>query len=250
MDEPIIRNSRSERLYTIVEGNVSSDKTIIFVHGFFATLHENGYFDDLVVGLSDEYRIVRFDLSGVGQSEGASESGNYKKWAGDLDAVLSYVQSVYSGSLYVFAQSMGCFVTTRLCPPGITKAIMTGIPNSNVSYVQTCMVDYFGNRPGAHIDVRGFSRIPRKSGAITQVGPSFWSELAQCEPIEMLTHFTALTPTHVMHAGNDEVLGDRYVNDYDTLPYVTAETIPGTTHSFIGTDVRKYIVRYTKQFFT
>ncbi len=250
MEEPFIRNSRGERLYTLVDGNEQADRTIVFVHGFFATLHENGYFDDLVADLSNEYRIVRFDLSGVGKSDGKPEDGNYTKWASDLDAVLSYVQSVYSGRVYLFAQSMGCFVASLLCPSGITKAIMTGTPNTSVSHIQKCMISYFGTRPGAHIDVNGFSVIPRKNGAVTRIGPSFWQVLSEFDPVPTMERFAKTTPTHIVHAGNDEVLGDQYIHEYDTLPGVTSETIAGDTHNFVGTDRRHYISACARKIFS
>lgn len=83
-----VRNKHGERLDVVVEG--SGDTTIVFVHGMGTDKNEGStrLLADVSAVLQKDYRIVRFDLSGYGNSEGTSEEGNLYKWADDLQAVL------------------------------------------------------------------------------------------------------------------------------------------------------------------
>lgn len=117
-----INNLTGEKLDVLIEGNLQAKTTVIFVHGFAVDKHETAvYFDDLVIVFGNNYRIIRFDFSGCGESEGNLEEKDYEKWADDLKIVVDYVKKTYKGSLYIFAQSMGCFVIA-LANPKIGRA--------------------------------------------------------------------------------------------------------------------------------
>src|SRR3990167_11225559 len=71
---PQIINPYGERLDALVEERDRASATVIFVHGFGTDKHESDrYFDDLSFGLQKNFRIVRFDLSACGKSDGRLE---------------------------------------------------------------------------------------------------------------------------------------------------------------------------------
>ena len=96
---PSIYNSHHEKLDSLVEGDEKSSVTIVMVHGLGTDKHETaGLFDDIATALIDKYRVLRFDFSGFGKSEGKTEEFDYHKHADDLKAVLEYVKQTYKRS--------------------------------------------------------------------------------------------------------------------------------------------------------
>ena len=84
-----IKNNYGENLDTLVEGREVSDTTVIFVHGFGVDKDESfNYFTDTAAVLRDIFRVVRFDFSGYGKSEGKQEDVNYQKQSEDLNSVI------------------------------------------------------------------------------------------------------------------------------------------------------------------
>ena len=173
-----IKNALGEDLDCLVEGNPTAVKTLVFVHGLGTNKDESfNYFCDLAKSLSEDFRIVRFDLSGCGQSNGRFEDGDYSKWAEDLRAVLAYVRSNFFGEVFILSHSMGCFVTLRLQPEGIKKTVFTGMPNHNVKYIAKRLRALLKSRLGGVFDPKGTSVYPRSTGEVQKIGPSFWKVL-------------------------------------------------------------------------
>lgn len=244
-----IKNASGEKLDTLVEGNDHSRVTIVFVHGFATDKHETAhYFDDLSGALQKDFRIVRFDFSGCGKSEGRSEDINYEKHADDLRAVLAFVKNEFGGTTYIFAHSMGCFVTALLNPEGIAKTIFTSIPNNNPQYITDRLVQYFGSRAGSRIDFKGISVFPRSSGALQKIGPSFWHGLSPLKPAELVAEFAQHTQLLIIHPSQDEIVGKEYLEEYRAIPGVTVEWIEGS-HSFENLEERKKLIERIQGFF-
>lgn len=246
----VIFNSHHEKLDTLVEGNTLSPITVVMVHGLGVDKHETaGMFDDIAMALADTYRIVRFDFSGFGKSEGQTEDFNYHKHAEDLKAVLEFVTKTYGGMIYIIAQSMGTFITSLLCPLGIAKTIFTGIPNSNTEYIIERLVKRFGSKPGAVIDQNGISIIPRSTGAVQKWGSQFWKVLREFKPVESVVTFSKNTDLLIIHPLQDEVVGAEYQEEYDAIPNIKIEWINGD-HSFKKPEDRHALIVRIKQFFT
>ena len=250
MTRPQILNSMGERLDTLVEGKLDSDTTVIFVHGFATSKHEtNRYFDDIAFGLKDNFRIVRFDFSGCGESEGNLTEMDYDKQAKDLGKIISYVKEKWPGRIYLIAQSMGTFVTAHLNPQGIEKAVFTGIPNSNVEYIIERLIERFGSRPGASIDFEGISILPRSSGMLQKIGPSFWRVLRLFQPAASVTKFSQNTKLLIIHPKQDDIVGAEYLSQYAKIPNVTVKWLNGD-HNFKNIEDRKKLIEEIKSFFT
>ncbi len=244
-----IQNSSKENLDTLIEGNESSNITVVMVHGLGTDKHETaGQFDDIAMALRDTYRVVRFDFSGFGKSEGKTEEFDYKKSAQDLHSVLNYVTKTYGGETYIIAQSMGCFITALLNPKEVKKTILMGIPNSNTKFITDRLIKRISSRPGGIINLNGISFVPRTSGAIQKFGPSFWTELKSFKPIQEIVSFSKNTKLLIIHPLQDDVVGPEFQKEYDAIPNITVEWIDGD-HSFKKPEDRKNLIQKIKGFF-
>lgn len=245
-----ILNPSNEKLDVLVEGNEKSDITVVMVHGLGTDKHETaGMFDDIAQVLTSTYKVVRFDFSGFGKSEGKTEEFDYHKHAGDLKTILEYVKQTYKGATYIIAQSMGTFVTALLNPREIKKTIFTGIPNSNTEYIIDRLKKRIMSRPGGRVDLQGISLIPRSSGAIQKFGPQFWKKLQEFNPVASVSEFAKNTNLLVVHPKQDDVVGPEFQEEYDTIPNIKIEWINGD-HSFKKPEDRVVLIERIKTFFT
>jgi len=247
---PLISNPQNEKLDVLVEGNEKSTTTIIMVHGLGTDKHETaGQFDYVTQELSDHYRIVRFDFSGFGKSEGRTEDFDYFKHAEDLKAVLSYTKQTFGGAIYIIAQSMGTFVTALLNPKDVVKTVFMGIPNSNTEYIIDRLQKRIASRPGAHIDLQGISLIPRSSGEVQKWGSQFWKTLKEFKPVTTVSKFAKNTSLLIIHPKQDEVVGPDFQKEYDTIQNIKVEWINGD-HSFKKWEDRLVLIERIKTFFS
>jgi pimeloyl-ACP methyl ester carboxylesterase len=247
---PDLTNIYGERLDTIVEGKEDAKATIILVHGFGTDKHETArYFDDIAFFFGMDYRIVRFDFSGCGKSGGKFQDKDYEKWVQDLKTIISFTKEKYPGEIYIFAQSMGCFVTAMCAPEGIAKTVFTGIPNNNVNYLIDRLVERFGSKEGAKIDFENISIFPRSNGSNTFVGPTFWMVLRLLKPVKKVAELAAKTKLLIIHPDKDEIVGQVFLAQYADIPGVTIKKLHGD-HSFKNQEDRKAMMEEVKNFFT
>lgn len=88
-----VKNNRGEALSCILDAGLESKPVAVFVHGFRDS--KNG---SCVRGVSSElaargtWRILRFDCSGNGQSEGQFQYANYEEEMEDLRAVVLHAR--------------------------------------------------------------------------------------------------------------------------------------------------------------
>jgi putative redox protein len=244
-----INNLTGEKLDVLIEGNLQAKTTVIFVHGFAVDKHETaGYFDDLVIVFGNNYRIIRFDFSGCGESEGNLEEKDYEKWADDLKIVVDYVKKTYKGSLYIFAQSMGCFVIALANPTGIKKTIFTGIPNNNTQLIIDRISKRFLSRPGGSINYEGISYFPRSTGKVQEIGPTFWKVLKDFNPYKTVEKYSKKTNLFIIHPKQDEIVGSEFLEEYSMIPKIRIEWIDGD-HSFTKKEDRENLIVKIKDFF-
>ncbi len=242
--KPNIKNNNEEKLDTWVEFSEETIKaTVVMVHGFGTNKHETaGYFDDVSVALvNNGYRVVRFDFSGYGSSEGRQEDACYSKHRTDLACIINYVRANYPEPVHVFAQSMGCFVTALASPDNIEKTIMTGLPNADTNIIVERVVSRFGSRPGSKLDFDGISLLPRSTGEVQKIGPRFWRDLKSFDPLNEVANFAKKTRLLVVSWNSDEILGKETIDSYDTIKELNHIWLDGN-HSVTDTiDREKFI---------
>ncbi|MBW7960488.1 alpha/beta fold hydrolase [Patescibacteria group bacterium] len=241
-------NKLNEKLDIWVEGKQDAEITVVFVHGFAVDKHETArYFDDLSSSLNNNYRTVRFDFSGCGNSQGKLEEKDCLQWSKDLSVVIDFVKNKYKGEIYIFAQSMGCFVTALLSPDNIKKTVFTGIPNSNIKYIIDRLFSRFIKRPGGKLDLNGISIFPRSSGEIQKIGPSFWKVLKDFQPKEKVETYSKKTSLMIVHPLQDEVVGNEFLEVYSKIPNVIIKHLNGN-HAFTKKEDRDILIKEIENF--
>lgn len=245
-----IKNNYRESLDTLVEGREGSDTTVIFVHGFGVDKNESfGYFTDTAAALRDIFRIVRFDFSGYGKSEGKQGDVNYQKQSEDLNSVIEYVKTNFPGKIFLVAHSMGSFVTSLLSPNGIERSVLSGVPNSNTSYVIGRLKRRIGSRAGAVVNIDGLTIYPRTSGEVQKIGPSFWRVLKEFKPVEAVGGFARKTKLLIIHFKQDGVLGTEHLSEYAGIQGAKILWLPGN-HSVTRGEDRKAVIKAIREFFS
>lgn len=249
--EPIIRNKLGEKLDTWVETPDEKVKAnVIMVHGFGTNKGETaGYFDDISKALvGDNFRVIRFDFSGYGKSEGKQEDVCYAKQVQDLKSIHEYVENNFKEDIYLFSQSMGTWVTALYSPSGIKKTIFTGIPNSNIKNQFDRFTDRFSKRPGAVLDFEGISLLPRSTGEIQKIGPSFWKGIRTLNPIREVEEFSKKTDLMIFHWLNDDIIGKDNLEGYDEIKTVKSRWMPGD-HSLTNLLDRRAFIKVMLKFY-
>jgi pimeloyl-ACP methyl ester carboxylesterase len=238
-----VRNKYGERLDVVVEGN--GNTTIVFVHGMGTDKHEGStrLLADMSAALHKDYRIVRFDLSGYGDSEGASEEGNLYKWADDLQEVLKATES-FGGKKYILAHSMGMQVVTLLSPPDIEKTVFTGMPGfdsaKQIERLQKRMLSR-----GGTVDENGISIYPRLSGQVQKIGKPYWEALRSFNTVDALREYAKKTTLLAIRPLEDKIIKPEPFPADISATYIE---LPGD-HNFMKKEDRDILVQKIADFF-
>ncbi|MFH1769300.1 MAG: alpha/beta hydrolase [Parcubacteria group bacterium] len=243
----LIQNPAGEDLYVQIEGPEDADVIIVYVHGFGSHMNE-GYALEFVKAFFDKYRIVRFDFSSCGQSVGKQEDICFKKMKDDLKVVLDYVDKEFEGSIGIVAHSMGAFVVSLLSPDGIDKSVFTGVPNADTWHLASQLQNRILKRLGGTVDEIGISSYPRNDGTIQKLGPCFWRDLKEFEPVKMFSEYANKTKLYVIHPLQDEVVGEQFIEDYKKIEKAEFVELPGN-HNFTKPEDRKQLILKIKEFF-
>ncbi|HLL61016.1 MAG TPA: alpha/beta fold hydrolase [Candidatus Nitrosocosmicus sp.] len=244
-----LKNAQGEELDVLVEGNKYSEITVVLVHGFGTDKNESSqYFVDISQHLSHDFRIVRFDFTGYGKSDGIQEEGNFIKHADDLNCIVQWVQTTYPGEVYMIAHSLGCFVATLSSPENISKCVFTGIPNANIQI----MINKIRERillKGGSVNEEGISIYPRSNGEIQRIGPSFWRIFTDLKPVQLIDSFSKKTSLLILKPLQDEITGNEYFEEYKNIKSLTFMEINGD-HTFTKNDSRLQLLNHIKNFFS
>ena len=244
-----IRNIFGESLDMLIEGNINSDKVLIFVHGF-GTDKDEGFatFSDLAKYLKDEFIAVRFDLSGYGKSEGKDYEFQFQKAAGDVDSVIRYARKKMAKKrIFIIAHSFGAFIVSLLSPYMIEKIAFTSIPNSNMNFVISELKKRIIGK-GGKIDENNITIYPRTSGAVQKIGKDFWRTLKFFDPIEFIAELGNKTQLKIFKPLNDDVLRNKYFKEYKKIKNIEYAEVKGD-HNFKNRKDREYLFRNIKIFF-
>lgn len=236
-----IENKQHEKLDVLIEGNSEAVVSIIFVHGLGTNKDEGtNLFVDISKALKDKYRIIRFDFSGYGKSEGRQEDASCDKQASDLKAILDYVKLTYNGKLCLIAHSLGTSVVSVLSPEGIEKTIFTGIPNPNMKAKLDSLKSKILSRPSGVVNEEGISLHIRSTGELQRIGPDFWRCLRRFDPMTAIKNFSLKTDLILFRAlqDNSEKGTERY-SKIKSLKYVELDG----DHTFTRHKDREELIR-------
>ena len=249
MNNPEVRNKFGEKIDTLVEGKMDADTTVVFVHGNGTDKNEGGnLFVDIANGLADKFRIVRFDFTGFGKSEGKQEDVDFKKEAGDLESVLDYVRQNFPGKINIIAHSMGTTVTSMLLPEGINDVVYTGISGTDrfadIERTQRKIISR-----GGVVDEGGISLYPRTAGGVQKVGPSFWKIRREFDYVKALREYVYRTNLVVFKPMQDDVVGNDGFEEYKNIKGMKHVELNGS-HGFSNPQDRQELIRRIKEFFS
>jgi uncharacterized protein len=231
------------RLSVWVEGDETASHTVVLVHGFGTNKHETaGYFDDLVVVLGRNYRVVRFDFAGLGDSEGTLSTMTYERQAEELQVVLEWVRQQFAGQISIVAQSMGCFITALCNPDGIARTVFTGIPNIHTERIVDRIAQRFAKKPESVVNIQGVSTILRSSGELQTIHADFWQSILRFRPLEKVAAYAAKTKLLIIHPNQDDVVGTDDLDGYSELENVTVRHLDGD-HSYTKPEDREKVIQ-------
>lgn len=227
-----IANKQNELLDVLVEGKNNAEKILIFAHGL-GTDKDGGLnlFKDIAGAFKDRFKIIRFDFSAYGRSEGKEEDANIKKNSEDLETVIDFVKDNYKGELNLIAHSMGTFYTGRVNPEGFKNIILTGIPSHNPEFTAEMIAERIRTRENSILNMEGVSTYPRTSGAIQKIGKEFWKELRNAKPLVWFKELGSKANLTIIHPNQDEIISDLYLEGYKNQKEYTYIELEGD-HNF------------------
>ena len=240
-------NNHQEKIDYVIEGDLGADKTILFVHGLGTS--KNGgenLFIDISNQFKDNFRIVRFDFSGYGKSEGKQEDVTIAKHAADLEMVLDMIKRDFRGDIYIIAHSLGSFVVSLLSPGGIKKTIFTGIPNSRTEIIINFIQDRIQQK-GGKLDIDAISEYPRTGGQQQRIGSLFWNELNKFDPLVNVEEYSEKSDLLIIHPLQDEIVGDESIKEYGEISNLEYLEINGS-HNYTKKEDRAVLVNKIADF--
>jgi len=243
-----INNQFGEEIDVLVEGNESSNITIVFVHGFGTDKNEgHNLFADLALDLKKDFRLVRFDFTGYGESDGKQEDVNYEKQTRDLKAVLNWVEEESKGDINIIAHSMGTFVVSMLSPDNIEKTVFSAIPNADTNYLADVLQKKIRSKEGGVVDETGISIYPRYSGEVQKVGARFWEVLRAFNTAKAFSQYAKKTKLIIIHPLQDNVVGDKYLEPYKEIPEARYIEVKGD-HNYSKREDREKVLHIIEEF--
>jgi pimeloyl-ACP methyl ester carboxylesterase len=131
-EKRVVERPDGTRLNVEIYGD-AANPTLVCTHGWSLTSTEWYYVKKL---LSDDYRIVVWDLPGLGQSRGPKNNDySLEKMAGDLDAVVEAVSP--NAPVFLIGHSIGGMITQTYCrlfPAKVNERVL-GLVLTHTTYV-------------------------------------------------------------------------------------------------------------------
>lgn len=245
-----LRNARNNKLDVLISGNENASTAIVFAHGFGSNKNENfNLFVDIAASLEKDFRIIRFDFSGYGESEGEQKDVNLDTMKDDLATVVEYTKGIHK-KVFIVAHSMGTFATILLKPLGIERIVFTSPPNSNTKLlIENIQARIEKN--GGRVNEKGTTYYNRSNGDKQVIGSSFWETMRGFNPVghtKFLSHYSSLA---IFEPQNDEVVAkgsdlSHYIS-YGKLG-IKCKDVPGD-HNFTHPEDRSNLIAEINHFF-
>jgi hypothetical protein len=128
----------------------------------------------------------------------------------------------------LICHSQGCLIAALAGPQGIQRTLFLA---PSIEAGKDYLVKLFGGRPGSHINLRGLSRLARRDGSTTLVGPEFWDEYDALDKITAYNELADNTGLTIIKATQDEVLD---MSDYAQLDPSIRVIELEANHDFTG----------------
>ncbi len=122
MNERIFFPNKGQKLLAgVLNNGRPNSPVLVFVHGFGGNKEENGLFTDAESYFSQRgYNTFRFDMEGIGESQGTYRDTSLQRQVGDLEATLSHLSLLYpKNKIGVVGFSLGATASVLSSHPNI-----------------------------------------------------------------------------------------------------------------------------------
>jgi len=111
-----IQNSRKENLVGILNNRYKYSPVLVFVHGFTGNKDENGLFVQAEEYFSSRnFNTFRYDMAGIGESDGDYRETTLEKQAQDLQLIINTLRNMYvKNNLTILGFSLGATASTLI----------------------------------------------------------------------------------------------------------------------------------------
>jgi len=229
------KNYFNEYLSGILE-NSRSGHIILLLHGFCGNKDENGLFSECAKYFLDRgLNTFRFDVSGVGESEGEFEYSSLRKQASDLNAVVDNLaeKSPYS-KLGLVGFSLGAAVALQSRNPRI-RAYSFWSPAFFPSKDMFPRYNSIENR----VQLKEKGHI-QKNGV--KIGREMMEDIREFDASEILSYFSI--PAQIIHGTKDPRID--YRSSINAMKYLNHDSslvlIEGANHSYKDNPAHRYKV--------
>lgn len=104
----------------------------------------------------------------------------------------------------MIGHSQGCLIAAMAMPSAKKAILLAPAPQLSIDR----LIANFSDRPGVEVNLKGISRLTRRDGSTTLIGPEYVKELTKVNPVQTYNHLTKQTELIIVSADKDEVLGE------------------------------------------
>jgi pimeloyl-ACP methyl ester carboxylesterase len=174
---------------------------VVYSHGFGVRKDDRGLMTDIVAALPGSKHVL-FDYNEFDEATNTMTVTPIDKQVEKLKTILDALPQ--EATIDLIAHSQGCAVVALLKPQKVRKCIFIA-PPENLDTQK--IVNFFGGRESALIDLKGESRIPRRDGTTTVVPAEYWGSIDNPDLTAQYGDFSRMVELVFYIANNDEVLG-------------------------------------------
>jgi pimeloyl-ACP methyl ester carboxylesterase len=176
---------------------------VVYSHGFGVRKDDRGLMTDIAAALPECEHIL-FDYNEFNEDTNTMTVSPLNVQVSKLRNKLEALADEPDTIVDIVAHSQGCIVAALAQPTNVRKMLFLAPPDN---LDKSRLVNFFGNRPGSHIDIQGESRIPRRDGTTTIVPAMYWTSIEGPQPIRLYNRLPKNSRVKFFIANDDEVLG-------------------------------------------
>lgn len=219
----------------------SPSRIVVFSHGFGVRFDDRGLLTDVRDALGQDSIPYLFDYNQIDETAHTLTVPPLTVQVAKLQSVIKQARDAHPGlPLSLICHSQGCLIVAMAEPQNITKTLFLA---PTVAHGTNHLKNLFAGRPNTTINPEGISRIARRDGTTTIVGPDFWRERDAVDPAALYNHLAGTTRLVIIQASEDEVLGREGYTRLDPLIRIHPIT---ADHNFTGA-ARSHLLEVVKQ---
>jgi pimeloyl-ACP methyl ester carboxylesterase len=207
---------------------------VIFSHGFGVDKTDRGLFSDIAADLGAGFEYVMFDYNLISSDGQTMTVRPLSEQVKILQQELSKAKVKNPDArITIIGHSQGGLVAA-LAQPAVDKVIMLA---TAMDFNIDRLVQNFTDRPGVEINLHAVSKLMRRDGTTTLIGPQYVKEIQAVDPVLLYNRLAGQTDLIMVRATQDEVIGEV---SYDQIKAAKVIDVPAD-HNFTGAARQKVI---------